>query len=165
MTTAKALMILGAFSEAVYAIRQDVTYKILTEGVIQDPETGVITDNLAQEDKVAIRVTFRVGWQIPNGINALSPDESTRFPFAAIKGTTGVTTQDIDFTITDGDSNPVEGVKVSLDGVVGYTNASGELTLKAQAGKHNYVAKLEDRKKKGTVTVSDSDVDVTIENF
>lgn len=78
-------LIAGDFSQALYAIRQDVTYKVLTEAVIQDPSDGSIMYNLAQEDMVALRVTMRLGWQIPNAVNALNPNESTRFPFAALK--------------------------------------------------------------------------------
>ena len=54
-------LIVGDWSKAVYAIRQDITVKILTEGVIQDPTTKDIVYNLAQQDMVALRV-FRMGW-------------------------------------------------------------------------------------------------------
>jgi HK97 family phage major capsid protein len=80
----KADLILGDFSQAVYAIRQDVTMKLLTEAVIQDGE-GNIVYNLAQQDMVALRVVMRLGWEIPNPINAIEPDESKRTPFAVYK--------------------------------------------------------------------------------
>lgn len=78
----KATMIVGAFNEAVYSIRQDLTVKLLTEGVIQDPSTKEILYNLAQQDMVALRFVMRLGWEVPNSINALNEDEETRFPFA-----------------------------------------------------------------------------------
>ena len=78
-----ATLIAGDFSQAVYSIRQDVTYKVLTEAVIQDPSDGSIMYNLAQEDMVALRVTFRMGYAIPNPVNALDGTE-TRYPFAAL---------------------------------------------------------------------------------
>ena len=77
-------LIAGDFNQAVYAIRQDITYKVLTEAVIQDPSTGEILYNLAQDDMVALRVTMRLGWEIPNPVNALNETE-TRFPFASLK--------------------------------------------------------------------------------
>ena len=79
-----ATLIAGDFSQAVYAIRNDITYKVLTEAVIQDPTTGEILYNLAQDDMVALRVTMRLGWEIPNPVNALEEDETKRFPFAAL---------------------------------------------------------------------------------
>ena len=79
----EATLIAGDFSQAVYAIRQDVDYKILTEAIIQDPSDGSILYNLAQEDMVALRVTFRMGYAIPNPVNTLDSSE-TRYPFAAL---------------------------------------------------------------------------------
>ncbi len=77
-------LIAGDFSQAVYQIRQDITYKVLDQAVIQDPSDGTIMYNLAQEDMVALRVVMRLGWEIPNPVNA--EDESdTRFPFASLK--------------------------------------------------------------------------------
>ena len=78
-----ATLIAGDFSQAVYAIRNDITYKVLTEAVIQDPTDGSIMYNLAQDDMVALRVTMRLGWEIPNPVNALN-ETATRFPFAAL---------------------------------------------------------------------------------
>lgn len=80
----KSTLIAGDFTQAVYAIRQDVTYKVLTEAVIQDPSDGSILYNLAQDDMVALRVTMRLGWEIPNPVNALNGTAS-RFPFASLK--------------------------------------------------------------------------------
>lgn len=78
-------LIAGDFSQAVYAIRQDVTYKILDQAVIQDTD-GSILYNLAQDDMVALRVVMRLGWEIPNPVNALN-GTSARFPFASLKPT------------------------------------------------------------------------------
>lgn len=78
-----ATLIAGDFNNAVYSIRQDVTYKVLDQAVIQDPSTGEILYNLAQEDMVALRVTFRMGYAIPNPVTALDGTE-TRYPFAAL---------------------------------------------------------------------------------
>lgn len=82
----KSTLIAGDFSQAVYAIRQDVTYKILDQAVIQDTD-GSILYNLAQDDMVALRVVMRLGWEIPNPVNALN-ETATRFPFASLKPAT-----------------------------------------------------------------------------
>ena len=135
----KAQMIIGDFTQAVYSIRQDISYKILDQAIIQDPSTGDILYNLAQEDMVALRVTMRLGWEIPNPINALAPDESKRFPFAAIQATSALTTQTTTFTVTDdGATGYVEGARVSFGGMVAKTNASGVATFKTQNGVYQY---------------------------
>lgn len=76
-------MIAGDFSASVIGLRQDVTYKMLTESVIQDG-TGAIIYNLAQQDMVAMRVVARYGWALPNPINYEQPTAAERYPFAAL---------------------------------------------------------------------------------
>lgn len=78
----KALMIAGDFKQLVYAIRQDVTYKILTEATIVDPSDNSIIYSLAQQDMVALRAVMRLGWEIPNPINYMQQTEANRCPFA-----------------------------------------------------------------------------------
>lgn len=85
--TSKAKVLVGDFKQGVYAVRQDITYKLLTEGVIQDTD-GSILYNLGQQDMVALRVVFRFGWQLPNPVNPLKPDEEDRYPFAVVKPAT-----------------------------------------------------------------------------
>jgi HK97 family phage major capsid protein len=60
--------IVGDFTKMVIGVRQDVTYKILTEAVLTD-ENGVVLLNLAQQDATALRVVFRVGYAAANPIN------------------------------------------------------------------------------------------------
>lgn len=79
---AQAQMIVGDWSQLVYAIRQDMTFKIFTEGVIQDPTTKAITYNLMQNDMVALRAVMRLGWEIANPINAYNADIENPFPFS-----------------------------------------------------------------------------------
>lgn len=161
----KSKMVIGDFSQAVYAIRQDITYKVLDQAIIQDPSDGSILYNLAQEDMVALRVVMRLGWECPNPINALSPDESVRFPFASIKGSSGITTQNVTFTVTDASSDPVAGAKVTVNGVSKKTNASGQAIFKLQAGAHDYVVKKDDTVVDGSVTVASAAVTVSVTNF
>ena len=135
----KAQMIVGDFTQAVYSIRQDITYKVLDQAIIQNPSDGEIMYNLAQEDMVALRVVMRLGWEIPNPITALQPDETVRFPFAAVQATSALTTQTTTFTVTDdGATSYVEGARVSFGGMVAKTNASGVATFKTQNGVYQY---------------------------
>lgn len=79
-----ALLISGDWEQLLYAFRQDITIKILTEAVIQNPVTKAIVYNLAQQDMVALRAVMRLGWQIPNPINPLNTDEDSRYPFSVL---------------------------------------------------------------------------------
>lgn len=80
----KALMISGDFSQLVYSIRQDITFKLFTEGVVQNSD-GSIAYNLMQNDMVALRAVMRLGWEIPNPINSIEKDKTKRCPFAILK--------------------------------------------------------------------------------
>lgn len=87
----KALMISGDFSQLVYAIRQDITFKLFTEGVVQNPD-GSIAYNLMQNDMVALRAVMRLGWEIPNPINSVQKDKTKRCPFSILKQGTASST-------------------------------------------------------------------------
>ena len=91
----KGSALVGDFKEAVFAVRQDISYKLLTEGVIQDPSDGSILYNLGQDDMVALRITFRFGWQLPNPVNRIQPDEEGRLPF----GLVAASANDINLTL------------------------------------------------------------------
>lgn len=73
----------GDFSNSIIGVRKDFTYKRLTEAVIQD-NTGAIVYNLAQQDMIALRLTFRVAWQVSNVINYAQPTEASRYPFGIL---------------------------------------------------------------------------------
>ena len=83
MDVAQAHMILGDWQQLVYSIRQDIVFKMFTEGIVQDA-AGNIVYNLMQQDMVALRVTMRLGWQVPNPINRLQETEGDRYPFGAL---------------------------------------------------------------------------------
>jgi HK97 family phage major capsid protein len=72
-------LFIGDWTQFVVGIRQDITMDIFREGVIQD-NTGAIVFNLMQQDMTAIRLTFRVGWQVSNLINYDQPVEGSRYP-------------------------------------------------------------------------------------
>ena len=79
--TSKALLIAGDFTKAVYSIRQDLTYKVLDQAVIQNTD-GTIAYNLAQQDMVALRCVMRIGVQIANP--ATRTGGSNSYPFAVL---------------------------------------------------------------------------------
>jgi len=79
---AQALAIVGDWSQLIYAIRQDITFKIFDQGIIQNPTTGAIEYNLMQNDMVALRAVMRLGWEIANPLTAYNADISDPFPFA-----------------------------------------------------------------------------------
>lgn len=136
-----AQMIAGNWSQLVYSIRQDVTTKILTEGVIQDPETEKIVYNLAQQDMIALRVVFRMGWALPNPATRLNPDRAN-VPFAYIEAGTPVTTYTATFTVQDHESANVEGARVNVNGAIKKTNASGQAVFDLRPGTYPYTVKM-----------------------
>lgn len=67
----------------ILGVRQDIGFKIFTEGVIQD-DSGTIVYNLMQQDMSAMRMTFRVGWQVANLLNRDQATEANRYPAASL---------------------------------------------------------------------------------
>ncbi len=80
---AQSLMVSGDWSQLVWSMRQDITYKMLTEAVIQDAG-GNIVFNLAQQDMVALRAVMRLGVALPNPINRMEQVAANRYPFAVL---------------------------------------------------------------------------------
>lgn len=78
-----AEMIAGDFREGILAVRQDFSYKVLSEAAIFNDQ-GQLIFNLPQQDMVALRVTFRCAFQIANTITYDQPDGAQRYPFAVL---------------------------------------------------------------------------------
>ena len=76
--------LVGDFSKLVVGVRQDMTYKLITEGVITD-NTGAIIYNLPQQDMVAMRLVFRAAYAVANPINREQGTEANRSPFAVLR--------------------------------------------------------------------------------
>lgn len=74
-------LISGDWSKLVYSMRQDMTYKVLTEAVITDA-AGAIIWNLAQQDMVALRCVMRIAFAAPNPVNRMQGTEASRCPWA-----------------------------------------------------------------------------------
>lgn len=148
-----AQLVVGDFSQAVYAIRQDITVKILDQGVIQDPDTKEIIYNLAQQDMTALRIVFRMGWALPNPATRLNEDR-TGCAFAYLEPGTPTPTQKVTFTVTDGDAEspePRKGVRINVEGAILTTDDNGKAEFNLRPG--TYTAKIS---LKGCVSVTET---------
>lgn len=148
-----AQLVVGDFSQAVYSIRQDITVKILDQGVIQDPDTKEIIYNLAQQDMTALRIVFRMGWALPNPATRLNKDR-TGCAFAYLEPGTPTPTQKVTFTVTDGDAEspkPRKGARINVEGAILTTDDNGKAEFNLRPG--TYTAKIS---LKGCVSVTET---------
>ena len=159
-----AQMIAGDFSQAVYSMRQDITVKILDQGVIQDPSTKEIIYNLAQQDMIALRVVMRLGWAVPNPATRLNADRMN-VPFAYIEAATPATDYDVTFTVTDNAETPapVSGARVDVNGSKMTTGSDGTAVFHLRAGTYPVTVKKSGYvTQSATVTVTNAPVPVAI---
>lgn len=68
----------------IVGVRKDFDFTIHTDGVITDA-AGLVIYNLMQQDLTAIRVVFRVAWQVSNPMNYQQPVEANRYPAAVLR--------------------------------------------------------------------------------
>lgn len=66
--TDDALLLTGDWNQAIFATRQDITYKVLDQASIHDEE-GALVYNFAQQDMVGLRCVGRFAYQVANVIN------------------------------------------------------------------------------------------------
>lgn len=78
-----ASLIAGDWSKAVLGIRQDMTFRIFTEGVISNSDGDVVL-NLMQQDSIALRVVGRFAWQIANPVNPVKTSSANRSYFGVL---------------------------------------------------------------------------------
>lgn len=74
----------GDWTQQILGVRQDFTYKMLSEAALFD-NTGTLIYNLPQQDMVAMRIVFRVAWQTANPINYEQGTEASRYPVAVLR--------------------------------------------------------------------------------
>lgn len=78
-----AVVIAGDWRKSIVGVRQDITFKMFTEGVITDDD-GVVILNLMQQDAVALRAVMRVGYALANPTTRINTDAASRSPFAVL---------------------------------------------------------------------------------
>ncbi|MFR7589802.1 MAG: phage major capsid protein [Longibaculum sp.] len=162
----QAQMLAGDWSKAVYSIRQDIQTKILTESVIQDPVSKEIVYNLAQQDMIALRVTFRLGWALPNPATRLDENRES-CPFAYLEPVTPAITQKVTLTVKNGtgeEAKAVEKATVIINGESRKrTNSSGIVEFYVRKGSYTITVKKDGYSTVNeTVTVVDAEVTKTI---
>jgi hypothetical protein len=74
----KAWALMADFSHLVYSIRQDLTARTTMDGTITNYATGEV-HNLAQQNKTALIMHMRLGWQVTDPVTQMS---NTPVPFA-----------------------------------------------------------------------------------
>lgn len=84
--SAQSAIICADWNEMVWAMRQDMEFALITQGVITDSANQIV-HNLPQKDMVALRVTMRLGWQVPNPVSRINPSSATRYPAAVLRYT------------------------------------------------------------------------------
>jgi len=82
--TTSPLAFTGDWTQFVLGVRKDISWKVLDQAVITD-NTGAIIFNLPQQDMVALRITFRAGWQVANPLTRENAVEATRYPAAVLR--------------------------------------------------------------------------------
>lgn len=75
-----AMMLTGDWTQAVWALRQDISLKVLTESTVTINNQQI---NLAERDLVGLRVVFRAGWLLANPVNLVDGTDN-RYPFAVL---------------------------------------------------------------------------------
>lgn len=90
-----AFAIVGDFNYLVYAFREDMTMKLLTEATIKDGDEEY---NLAQQDMIGFRFKMRLGMALPNPVARVSAEDGSEntlkrgaqaYPFAIITKSAG----------------------------------------------------------------------------
>lgn len=77
-------VILGDWTKAIVGVRQDITYKVFTEGVISN-DSNQVALNLMQQDSIALRAVMRVAWAVADPVTPTSSQsDANTFAFGAL---------------------------------------------------------------------------------
>lgn len=76
-------LLLGDWSMAVVGTRQDITFKMFDQGVIND-DSGAVIWNSMQQDGQAMRVVMRMAFATANPVTTLNSTSGTRYPFGVL---------------------------------------------------------------------------------
>jgi HK97 family phage major capsid protein len=85
----EAQLIGGDWSMSIVGMRQDISFRIFTEGVISNGAGDVVL-NLMQQDSVALRAVMRMGWATARPRTRVNG--STRYPWATLQSAAGTYT-------------------------------------------------------------------------
>lgn len=157
-----AELLVGDFKQIYYAMRQDVEVKILNEATVEDPNTGIVY-NFAQQDMIGVKVTMRMGWEIPNPVSRETWENNPNaFPFAIItpSDATSVLTNNVTLTITNSSGTAISNATVLFGGNELKTDSTGVVKFTAQASQTYPVAVFADGYNAFTTAISVESADV-----
>ncbi|HWP55459.1 MAG TPA: phage major capsid protein [Pyrinomonadaceae bacterium] len=80
----QADLIAGDFRKGLIGLRHDISWKLFTEASYFDNQ-GNLVFNLAQQHMVALDLTIRLAWQVPNPVNRKRQIEADRYPFSVLR--------------------------------------------------------------------------------
>lgn len=84
VASGNARYLTGDFDQAILGVRQDITFKILTEATLFNAD-GSVLYALPQSDMVAMRCVIRVGYVMRNAPTRMNSVDATRSPFAVVR--------------------------------------------------------------------------------
>lgn len=139
-----AKLLVGDFKQIYYSVRQEIEVEVWTEATIKDPDRidsngKPVEYNLAQQRMIAIMMTMRLGWEIPNpiSIETESNNPVNYFPFAIVAPTDATIPNNLTLSVTikKDETNVVEGADVFIGGNKRVTDATGVASIKVQPNK------------------------------
>ncbi|MEG1850157.1 MAG: carboxypeptidase-like regulatory domain-containing protein, partial [Oscillospiraceae bacterium] len=97
---------------------------------------------LAQQDMIALRVVFRMGWALPNPASRIDGDR-IGCPFAYLEPAVAAVTYPVKVMVQDNASapKPVAGATVEMNGARGKSDAAGAVTFQLFPGSYSLKGK------------------------